>query len=809
MPKFFAALWYSFPVQLLFMHLRNNPVLLGLWVFLFFGASGGFARNYGVMHVFLDPEYLGTVGFWSFFWGGLGFSMFLMAWNVTTYVMNSHHFPFLASLNRPFSKYCLNNAVIPTIFIIFYLVCVYNFQIINELSNWRNILWLQFGFLSGLGVGLFISALYFQFTNKDVFTFLDNHEFQHLKKEFLSLNKILSDSFDKAIDKNFGFLNRKLKALHSEVNQSVQSLNKTYKKSKLNRRLTNIGAQQRLKDAADVQQNPYKDAWEVQYYMTFPFRVKRVRNVQHYNPKILLQVFYQNHFNAFVIQVVSVVLLLLLGALIEFPVFMLPALASGLMFFSILTSLSGALLYWLRGWYTVGLLALFLGINMLTGTHFFAVYNPAYGLDYHTNRAAWTPKRLDSLSSTQNFEKDKTATIQILNNWLAKQKIVQKNQKSKEKPKMFFVCTAGGGMKAGVWTMEVMGALDSLSKGRFTQQTMLISGASGGMLGAAYYRELCLRKQKKELEVEPYDTRFIKKFSKDLLNPLLFTLATTDVFVPWQGFTYNGRRYHKDRGYMLEKVLNKNTDSLLDKTISAYKMPEATAQIPMMLLTPWIINDGRRLFISPQGISYMTKAKVGFGKTALGAIDGIEFSRFFAAQDAKNLRFLSALRMNATYPYILPMVHLPAEPVMEIMDAGASDNLGMATATRFADVFKDWIKTNTSGIVFVQLNETSQTTTVAPPSMGILSRFLTPLSVGGMFFNMQLLIEDAQINHLSQQLGADKVQVIKLMYHPQRPQDRASLSFHLTQREYEDILHSLKQQTNQNALQKVLSNIQF
>ena len=292
-----------------------------------------------------------------------------------------------------------------------------------------------------------------------------------------------------------------------------------------------------------------------------------------------------------------------------------------------------------------------------------------------------------------------------------------------------------------------------------------------------------------------------------MLNPLLFTLATNDMFVPWQHFTMGGRRYIKDRGYMLEKTLNKSTDSLMDKTISDYRLPEMRAEIPMLLLTPWIINDGRRLFISPQGVSYMTKPKTRFGKTALGGIDGIEYNRFFAAQDAKNLRFLSALRMNATYPYILPIVHLPSEPIMEVMDAGVTDNLGMATATRFADVFKDWIRENTSGIIFVQMSETSSQAAVAPSSMGIISRFFKPLSPGGIFLDMQLLVEDAQINHLTQQLGADKVQVIKIMYHPQRPKDRASLSFHLSEREYSDVKLSLGQPNNQAALRKVVESL--
>ena len=42
--------------------------------------------------------------------------------------------------------------------------------------------------------------------------------------------------------------------------------------------------------------------------------------------------------------------------------------------------------------------------------------------------------------------------------------------------------------------MNALQRIDSLMNGRLMQQTVLINGASGGMLGAAYYRELYLQK---------------------------------------------------------------------------------------------------------------------------------------------------------------------------------------------------------------------------------------------------------------------------------------------------------------------------
>ena len=55
--------------------------------------------------------------------------------------------------------------------------------------------------------------------------------------------------------------------------------------------------------------------------------------------------------------------------------------------------------------------------------------------------------------------------------------------------------------------------------------------------------------------------------------------------------------------------------------------------------------------------------------------DAIDFTSFLPRQNL-NLRVLSALRMNATFPQKLPNVWLPSDPVIDVMDAGLRDNFG-------------------------------------------------------------------------------------------------------------------------------------
>ena len=81
------------------------------------------------------------------------------------------------------------------------------------------------------------------------------------------------------------------------------------------------------------------------------------------------------------------------------------------------------------------------------------------------------------------------------------------------------------------------------------------------------------------------------------------------------------------------------------------------------------------------------------------------FSAFFRNQDPDNLQLLSALRMNATFPVVLPNVWLPSNPVIDVMDAGLRDNYGQETALRFLEFFDDWIQHNTRGVLILQLRD--------------------------------------------------------------------------------------------------------
>jgi len=160
MKKWINDIFYSFPIQLLGLHCRNNLLLIFIWFLLMALVTGGFGQVFGIKYLFLTPEYMGEVGFLSFFFLGLSFGGFFITWNLTSYLLDAQLFPFLASLARPFTKFCLNNLLIPVAFLSIYFYCMVHFQSYSEFWKAGKIFYNCLGFISGMTILILISALY-------------------------------------------------------------------------------------------------------------------------------------------------------------------------------------------------------------------------------------------------------------------------------------------------------------------------------------------------------------------------------------------------------------------------------------------------------------------------------------------------------------------------------------------------------------------------------------------------------------------------------------------------------------------------
>ena len=118
MQQWLFNIYYSFPIQLLLLQLRNHLLLITIWLLLVGLMTGAIASELGIKYLFWAPEYLGEINFWSFGFLGFAFAGFCMTWNMTIYMLDAYRFPFLASLKRPLTKFCINNFIVPLLFLL-------------------------------------------------------------------------------------------------------------------------------------------------------------------------------------------------------------------------------------------------------------------------------------------------------------------------------------------------------------------------------------------------------------------------------------------------------------------------------------------------------------------------------------------------------------------------------------------------------------------------------------------------------------------------------------------------------------------
>ncbi len=302
-----------------------------------------------------------------------------------------------------------------------------------------------------------------------------------------------------------------------------------------------------------------------------------------------------------------------------------------------------------------------------------------------------------------------------------------------------------------------------------------------------------------------YDRRYLDYSAKDLMNSLAFTFLVNDIFIPWVNREVNGHTYRQDRGYSFEQQFIENTEGLLAHDLAYYKEAEVQARIPLFFITPLVANDSRLLVISPQQVSFMMRPPFSYqGPTQSSAIDAVDYGALFRAHDPMRLRFVTALRMNATFPFIFPSVQMPSEPIINLVDAGFRDNFGLEMATRFAAIFRKWIRRNTDGVVIVSVRSYAQAEEIKETTSQSLSELVfNPLGPMFAIDALQNYHHDNYVSYLKSKIGYDKVEMVDFIYEPTLLEERASLSLHLTQREKNDILNAINLEHNKRSIQRL------
>lgn len=737
MKEIFIGIYRSLPVQLVLLHFRKYQVLLVFWLLIITAMTGSFMKTFGVDSLFLAPEYIGRVNWVSSAIVGAAMSIFFMSWNITTFILFSKHFKFLATTSKPFLKYCINNAIIPLLFLIFYFVTAVRFQYNNENFSVGEVVSLSLGFLGGLIFLLLISFAYF-----------------------------------------FGADRTIIRQMAPAMNDPKQFLEP---------------------------QGPRK--WgpgllKVDWYLNTRLQLRKTREVSHYSKSFLDSIFKRHHFAAIVSILLAFLFLTGLGFFMDNKIFQAPAAASILIFFSILIAAVGSLSYWLGTWAVPFVIVCILILNLLFRYDIIDPRNRAFGLNYENKaeRPIYDRASILALSSLSNMEKDKRQMIEVLENWKKKQGV--------EKPIMYILNFSGGGNRSACFAMNVLQHLDSVTHGELMKRTFLMTGASGGMLGATYFRELYLQ----NLQGAHYnlqDNALPDNISKDLLNPLFSSFISRDLIAPAEKFSVGPYRYVKDRAYAFEQQLNENAGGILNRQLKDYVDLERKATIPLLIFNATVTLDGRKMMTCTQPVRFLMRPMPDTAHGVYAEPDAIDFCQFFQKQNPYNLRLLTAMRINASFPYVLPNVWLPTQPIIDVMDAGLRDNYGQETTLRFLDVFKDWLNANTSGVIQIQIRDRKSgewQNDFGEP--GIMQAITKPATI--LQYNWHKLSDyyQEELTAYAENSFQFPFQRVVFAYVPAQQEKTAALNFHLTNIEKKDIAEAMHSPLNQQALQ-VIHNMQI
>src|SRR6476661_3833737 len=358
---YIRGIFYSLPVQLIFLHFRKYQVLLVFWFLMFSVVNSAFMKSFGADALFLAPEYLGNVNSISCAVLGMSIGVFIMCWNITTFILFSRHFSFLAATQYPFLKYCINNSVIPISFLIFYLIKAYQFAHYKELISNVEIIILAVGFIAGLLLILSISFFYFFRADRTIF--------RKLQPAFNSAKNVIS---------------------HFQPEPHPATI---------------------------------KSLIYSEWFLDSFFRVRRCRDVSHYSRDLMEKIFKRHHFAAVVSLLIAYLFLIIIGFFLDHKFFQLPAGASITLLFAILIGVCGAIVYFFQSWSVPAFLIFVVLLNFLYRINWIDPRNKAYGLNYNNKneQPVYSKESLEKLANADSSQKDKQNMEAILGRWKAKQ----------------------------------------------------------------------------------------------------------------------------------------------------------------------------------------------------------------------------------------------------------------------------------------------------------------------------------------------------------------------------------------------------
>ncbi len=238
----------------------------------------------------------------------------------------------------------------------------------------------------------------------------------------------------------------------------------------------------------------------------------------------------------------------------------------------------------------------------------------------------------------------------------------------------------------------------------------------------------------------------------------------------------------------------------MEHPLGYYSTPEKNGDIPVMIFSPTIVNDGRRLIMASQSMNFLNANKT---LQESQTYENIDYLSFFKSNSPFSVRFSSVLRASATFPIIMPMVTMPTIPEIQLMDAGIRDNHGGKLSIDYLYALKSWIKENTSGVIIIESRDKKRLLKDDHfEQISLTQKVMVP------FLNMLYNFEKVQTYNQEQLINLCEtsfdfpVDIVTFNLRESK-KDKISLSWRLTKKEKQKINQAINNVENKKALARL------
>jgi len=263
-----------------------------------------------------------------------------------------------------------------------------------------------------------------------------------------------------------------------------------------------------------------------------------------------------------------------------------------------------------------------------------------------------------------------------------------KAKRGKDTRSMLVVATAGGGIRAGAWTAEVMTRLQQDCKAA-GDSLLLVSSVSGGSMGSMFV-------------VGPYGGEGSYPTTNDELKQIRFNTKRSSLGAVGWGLAYPdllrtipllgaGVPEKLDRGWSLENSWSTawRNVKLSTPTLAHWRQDVHDGIRPAVIFNATASESGQRFLVATTDAPFQ------------GAK---QFSDLFPGKD---IRISTAARLSATFPYVSPLARASKGLVKNgyhVGDGGYYDNSGLLTAVEWLSEAGDELKSYQVLLIVIDAN---------------------------------------------------------------------------------------------------------